>query len=259
MRQATVVHLAGLPMEWQLHHYDLAQFGFPIQVIGPPLPVASTMLFSQYAYRDPAANARPWPGDVALDVGGCWGETALWLAHMVGPEGHVHTFEPAPLNRKIMEANLKLNPPLAQRIFVCEEPLASTAGETVWIPDVVGASATVVAAPDESRAMVELRTETVDDLVDTYRIPQVDFMKVDVEGADLGVLQGAARTIRAQQPRLAIACYHRPDDLVTIPDFIAGLGVRYRWYLQCSTMTDVDTVLFGVPETPPDGNSADSD
>ena len=53
-------------------------------------------------------------------------------------------------------------------------------------------------------------------------VPRVDFIKVDVEGADLGVLESAAETIRSQRPRLAIACYHRPDDLVAIPDSWPG-------------------------------------
>jgi FkbM family methyltransferase len=247
MRGAVVAHLPELPLEWQLHHYDLSPCGLPIQAIGAPLPLASTMLFSQYAYRDAAVLAAPRPGDVALDVGGCWGDTALWLANAVGETGQVHTFEPTPANRKVLAANLKLNPTLAQRIFVWEEPLGPTAGETAWITDVVAAGSTVRDEPDPNHPMVELRTEAIDELVAQYRIPEVDFIKVDVEGADLGVLKGAAQTIISQKPRLAIACYHRPDDLVAIPDFITELGVNYRWYLQCSTMTDIDTVLFGTP------------
>ena len=94
---------------------------------------------------------------------------------------------------------------------------------------------------------MKLRTDTIDALVQRGEIERVDFLKVDVEGADLDVLRGAAATIAQQRPRLAIAAYHRPDDLVSIPDFVASLGVEYRWYLQCSTMTDVDTVAFGVP------------
>jgi hypothetical protein len=75
----------------------------------------------------------------------------------------------------------------------------------------------------------------------------VDFIKVDVEGAELDVLRGAAHTLRTQRPRLALAVYHRPEDPAVLPAFVASLDVSYRWYLQCSTMTDVDTVLFGVP------------
>ncbi|HUO69181.1 MAG TPA: FkbM family methyltransferase [Solirubrobacteraceae bacterium] len=246
----TVARLAGLPMEWQLHHYDFSGLGLPIQAIGPPLPLASTMIFSQYAYRDPAAAAAPRPGDVVVDAGGCWGDTALWLAHVVGPSGHVHTFEPTPGNRRLLDHNLSLNPGLAPRITVWPDPLGAVPGERVWIPDVVAAGATMQAqAPDDpQRRMIELPIQSIDALVAAGGLPRVDFLKVDVEGADLGVLEGAAETIRSHRPRLAIACYHKPDDLVVIPDFIASLGVPYRWYLQCSTMTDVDTVAFAVAQ-----------
>jgi FkbM family methyltransferase len=242
------VQFAGMPIEWQLHQYDLRPFGLPIEVVGAPLALASTMAFSQYAYRDESVPARPRAGDIVLDVGGCWGETALWLAHAVGERGRVHTFEPAPGNRRLLGQNLELNPELAQRITVWSEPLGPEPGAEVWMPDVIAAGATMHREFAEADfEMVQLRTQSVDELVAERLIPRVDFLKVDVEGADLGVLQGAADTIGRQRPRLAIACYHKPDDLAAIPDFVASLGVPYRWYLQCSTMTDVDTVAFAVP------------
>jgi FkbM family methyltransferase len=248
LRKGFVTHFPALPVEWQVHHYDLRPFGLPFEVIGSPLPLASTMAFSQYAYRDESVPARPRHGDVVLDAGGCWGDTALWFAHAVGPEGMVHTFEPAPGNRQLLDQNLTLNPALAQRIRVWSDPLGPQSGVEVWMPDVVAAGATLQAdATPGTFEVIPMRTQTIDELVGNGTTPRVDFVKVDVEGADLGVLEGAAETIRSQRPRLAIACYHKPDDLVVIPDFVAGLGVEYRWYLQCSTMTDVDTVAFAVP------------
>jgi FkbM family methyltransferase len=250
LRQACAVRLPGLPLEWQLHLYDFSGLGLPIRAVGPPLPLASTMCFSQYAYRDPSVAGRPRAGDVALDVGGCWGETALWLANAVGAGGQVHTFEPSPSNRRLLEQNLQLNPELAAHITVWGNPVASRADETLWIPDVIAAGATVQerVAGSEECPMVQLRTTSIDALCRARALPRVDFIKIDVEGADLGVLEGAAETIRAYRPRIAVACYHKPDDLVRIPDFVASLDVSYRWYLQCSTMTDIDTVAFAVPD-----------
>jgi FkbM family methyltransferase len=246
--QANVLGTRGMPLEWQMSLYDLNPVGYPLQAIGQPLPLASTFLFSQYAYRDQAVLARPLPGDVALDVGGCWGETALWLAHVVGPDGRVHSFEPTPANRKLLDKNIELNPPIASRVRVWESPLAAGAGETVFIRDGLAAGATVRASAEEVESDVrELRTDTIDAMVQRGDLPRVDFLKVDVEGADLGVLKGAAETIRSCRPRLALAAYHKPDDLVTLPGFVESLGVSYRWYMQCSTMTEIDTVLFGVP------------
>ena len=242
----------GMPLEWQLHHYDLSPIGVPMQVLGSPLPLASTFLFSQYAYRDASVPGPARAGDIALDVGGCWGETALWLAHAVGAEGHVHTFEPTPGNLKLLQSNLDLNPSLSSRITLWRDPLAAIAGEIVHMPDVIAAGATM-RTESEAQAMaqrtVPMMTQTIDGFMALGDAPRVDFIKVDVEGADLGVLQGAAETIVRHRPTLALACYHRPDDLVSIPDFIASLGIEYRWYLQCSTMTDIDTVAFGVAVT----------
>jgi FkbM family methyltransferase len=243
----------GMPFEWQFHLYNLARAGYPLRVVGQPLPLASTFLFSQYAYRDAAVPARPRRGDVAIDAGGCWGETALWLAHMVGAEGRVHTFEPTPRNRDLLTRNLSLNPSLATRVTLWEHPLGARRGETVWLADRMAAGSAVreqieqVHSWDATPDALELRIETIDALVAEGGIDRVDFLKVDVEGADLGVLEGAAETIRAHRPRLAIACYHKPDDLVRIPDLLASLGVEYRWYLQCSTMVDIDTVAFALP------------
>jgi FkbM family methyltransferase len=269
MQAATALRIPGFPLEWQMHLYDFTAAGMNLRVVGPPLPLASTLAFSQYAYRDESVPARPRLGDVVLDIGGCWGETALWLANGVGEDGFVHTFEPTPKNRHVLAQNLTLNPGLASRIAVWSEALGDQAGQTVRFPDVLAAAAGVQqtshgsagsagsagstgstgsAGSDGEQPTVDVMTETVDRLVASGRILPPSFVKIDVEGAELSVLTGAADTIAEHRPVLAIAIYHRPDDLVAIPDFIDSLGVRYRWYLQCSTMTDVDTVAFAVPD-----------
>lgn len=249
IQKAMVLNGIVMPMEWQLNRYDYHAHGFPLQVIGSPLPLASTFAFSQYAYRDKNVQARPMPGDTALDIGGCWGDTALWLAHVVGPTGMVHTFEPGSQNRALLHANLDLNPELKPRIQVWNEAVGPSAGEVLWMQDTIAAGLTMESDQDQDpdRPLSSVITESIDNLVAEHYIEHVDFVKVDVEGADLGVLEGAAKTIAEQRPRLALAIYHKPDDLAVIPDFVASLGVEYRWYLQCSTMTDIDTVAFAVP------------
>jgi FkbM family methyltransferase len=251
VRQAGVAGMPGMPYEWAHHVFDFAAIGIPLRLAGPPLPLASTLVFSQYAYRDPAAApaARPRPGEVALDVGGCWGETALWMAHEVGAAGHVHCFEPSPQNLGLLAQNLERNAALVPRITVHTAPLAAEPGQAVWMDDVTAAGATTHSGADApgGRSTVPAVTDTVDALVARGAIARVDFLKLDVEGAELEVLRGTAETLRRYRPRLALAAYHRADDLAVLPAFIASLGLEYSWFLQCSTMTDVDSILFGVP------------
>jgi FkbM family methyltransferase len=250
VRGVGLAGMPGMPFEWAHHLYDFTPTGTPLVLSGPPLPLASTIVFSQYAYRDEAAAplARPREGDVALDVGGCWGETALWMATLVGASGRVHCFEPSRSNLGLLADNLERNPAMAARVSVHTEPLAARPGEQVWFEDAIAASTKAYDSADAARpGALPMTTDTIDAMVARGALDRVDFIKMDVEGAELEILKGAAHTLRTQQPRLALATYHRPDDLAVFPAFVASLGLEYRWYLQCSTMTDVDTILFGVP------------
>src|SRR4029450_8092682 len=49
------------------------------------------------------------PGDVCLDIGAHIGYYTLLAARLVGPEGHVHAFEPAPASFRRLRANRQLN------------------------------------------------------------------------------------------------------------------------------------------------------
>ncbi|HET6509612.1 MAG TPA: FkbM family methyltransferase [Baekduia sp.] len=250
VRGVGLAGMPGMPFEWAHHLYDFTPTGTPLVLSGPPLPLASTIVFSQYAYRDEAAApmARPRAGDVALDVGGCWGETALWMATLVGPSGRVHCFEPGRSNLGLLADNLERNPGLISRVSVHTDPLGSRAGEEVWFDDAIAASTKAHASAEGARGTATpATTDTIDAMVARGALDRVDFIKMDVEGAELEILKGAAHTLRTQQPRLALATYHRPDDVAVFPAFLASLGLEYRWYLQCSTMTDVDTIVFGVP------------
>jgi FkbM family methyltransferase len=61
---------------------------------------------------------------------------------------------------------------------------------------------------------------TIDKLVTELGLPKVDFIKMDVEGAEPKAIQGAAQTLHKLRPRRAVSTYHRRDDLV---DLLVGV------------------------------------
>lgn len=74
------------------------------------------------------------------------------------------------------------------------------------------------------------------------------FIKMDVEGSELKALHGAADTIKSYQPVLAISVYHKPEDLVTIPQFIKSLSPNYRFYLRAHhPELSFELVLYAIP------------
>lgn len=86
---------------------------------------------------------------------------------------------------------------------------------------------------------------SIDTEVSNQRIAMI---KMDIEGAELRALHGAMKTIRRDNPILAISVYHKPQDILTIPDYIMSLGLDYKFYLRHYSFSNYDTVLYAIPQ-----------
>lgn len=230
---------------WKAHKFDLASVGYPMTLFARPSGVFTQLVLQQYRCETPAATIEVAPGDTIIDAGGCYGDTALYFAHKAGTGGRVYSFEFMPENLNIFMRNLELNPELAERIRLVERPLWSSSGKKLYLGG-KGPATHVTESPGNATAR-EIQAISIDDLVTAERIPQVDFIKMDIEGAELEALKGARETIRRYRPKLAISIYHHLDDFVTIPRWIADLGLDYEFALRHFTIHQEETVLFAVP------------
>src|SRR5690606_18000695 len=167
--------------------------------------------------------------DVVLDLGGCWGDTALYFAHKVGANGKVYSFEFIPKNIELHNHNTSLNPHLSNRIKLVNKPVSNISGHPVYFFDNgPGSKISEVIFPGYTG-----KTETIaiDDFVAAQNLQRVDFIKMDIEGAELSALEGARNTIKRFRPKLAIAIYHSMEDFVGIPKWILDLSADYELYL----------------------------
>lgn len=69
-------------------------------------------------------------------------------------------------------------------------------------------------------------------------------IKMDIEGAEMDALRGAADTIRKWKPRLAICIYHKPTDIIDIPLYIKELVPQYKMKIRHYSTYFFDTVLY---------------
>ena len=227
-------------LDGYLNAYDLHVAGFPIRLHAHVLNILNTFVLQQYRYSKARKVIQARPGDVVIDGGGCWGDTALYFAYQVQSNGRVICFEFAPGNLAVLQANLEMNPNLSSRVRVVREALWDRSGELLRFKD-AGPCTTVVRQED---AELTVPTLAIDDLVAKERLESVDFIKLDVEGAELLALKGAKQTLKQFRSTLAISLYHNLDDFVTIPAFLRELEVGYEFYLDHFTIHREETVLF---------------
>ena len=81
---------------------------------------------------------------------------------------------------------------------------------------------------ENGEQIVEVRP--LDDLLNDC--PAVSFIKIDVEGSEQQVLEGASRTIRRYRPRMAIACYHEGNDYQEMIRLVRSLDSSYKFHVK---------------------------
>ncbi|MBR1646463.1 MAG: FkbM family methyltransferase [Selenomonadaceae bacterium] len=79
-----------------------------------------------------------------------------------------------------------------------------------------------------------VRVTTIDAYVREKNLPRVDFIKTDIEGAELDLLRGAVTTIARFKPILALSAYHKWDDFWTLMNFVKSIRPDYEFALRHS-------------------------
>lgn len=159
------------------------------------------------------------PGAVAIDVGAHFGVYSMALARLVGRRGQVVSIEPVAEDAAMVRRAMRT---LRLPVTVVNCALSAVAGEaTLRVPLLGGAQKTALATLEaEAQArdvsgfterVVPVRT--LDEMLVNIRMP-IGFIKIDVEGHELAVLDGARETLRQHRPNLLIEIN---DDLVGEP------------------------------------------
>jgi len=229
-----------------LDDYELGMGEGPLRLRAHKLNVLNTFLLEQYCYRkNGTALVEVRPGDVVLDGGGCWGDTTLYFAAKAGARGQVHVFEFSSANLEILRANLDANPNLKTRVRVHMEALWDVSGAQLNFHE--NGPATALHGCSRGSAGLSALTRSIDDWAAQTRVPRVDFIKLDVEGAEARCLRGAAQVIQEHRPTLAVALYHSLKDFVELPRMIDALVPGHRFHLGHYTIHEEESILFAAP------------
>jgi FkbM family methyltransferase len=159
-------------------------------------------------------------GQNFLDVGAFVGWHSIRAARTVGPSGRVVSLEPDVTNRRQLHKNLLLND-----IKNCSVvPLAAwskTGDEMGWYTEKSPDCCRI----DPATRSATVKTTSLDDLVQNLSFEQLDWIKIDVEGAEAEVLSGAERTLRKFRPLLFVEIH---DTVPAVRDLLGRYGYSIR-------------------------------
>lgn len=150
-------------------------------------------------------------GDTVIDVGANIGYFTILAAQMVGEAGAVHAFEPNPRVAALLRQSVVLNR-FEKRVNVTEKAVSAHTGSLrFFYPTDSGNTyeATVVMRDDIALESLDVGCVSLDDYALSKRIDRVRLLKIDVEGAELDVLSGAARLLSEIRPA-AVICEFAP-------------------------------------------------
>ncbi len=201
--------------------------------------INETWTDEQYLLKD---KCEPKLGDVVISAGALCGETSIWFADKVGKTGKVYAFEPYDKFAKITQNNVRRNN-LEQTIEVINAGLWEEDTEIFFTPVNSNLAGSFISA---DKGKLKVPVVTLDTFVETENIKHVDFIKMDVEGAELSALKGAINTLIKFKPKLAISVYHYPNDIADIPLFIKSLVPEYKFYMSHKHEWVIETILFAT-------------
>jgi FkbM family methyltransferase len=150
------------------------------------------------------------PGMCVLDVGANAGVFTLMAARLVGASGAVHAFEPSPRDRDRLLANVAANG--LSNVQVHAAALGRAAGKAVLAVSGAGhpghnTIGGFTYAADADSYSLEVDVTTLDDFAAQQGLPRLDLLKIDVEGSETSVLQGARETLRKFRPVIVAEAY----------------------------------------------------
>ncbi|MCX8044731.1 MAG: FkbM family methyltransferase [Desulfobacterota bacterium] len=159
-------------------------------------------------------------GDVVVDCGASEG---LWALTIINRVKKVYLVEPQDAFIRVLRKTFA--PMLAAGVAeIIPYAIGATDGTCTLV---CNGDADVMASIDPRRhgSVTLCRFDTL------FAERRIDFIKADIEGAEMDLLQGAAESIRRWQPKIAIAVYHPANDWKEMRDFIHSCDSSYAWKL----------------------------
>ena len=165
---------------------------------------------------------KPQKGDVFLDVGAHVGKYTLQVAKIVGEKGLVVAIEPDPANYAVLKRNMEMNN--ARNVIAIN--VAAWHCDTKLKIYLFESSLGNSVKSDFGLGSKEIEARALDGVLQEIGVNRVDWIKINVEGAELETLRGLENTLRNFYPKVIAEIWH--DYVGEVTTFISKIGYSMR-------------------------------
>ena len=202
-------------------------------------------------YFDETVNPYRGEGQEVFIDGGVLdlNSSRAFLKYCHGDCAKIYAFEPSERNLELCRKVLARDSALADVVALIPKGLWSKTTTLLFRGNKLfnGASRFVDANDNDKKSWsdddIKVPVTSIDEVLQGER---VTFIKFDIEGSELEGLKGARKTIETYHPTLAISIYHKPQDIIELPEYIKGIAPGYRFYLRSYEEDTIETVLYGI-------------
>ena len=179
-----------------IFHWGLKRILFYFQKSKYPNEIENFLLFYIFGLKQyDVKNIFEVKEDATIfDIGAWKGDTAYFFSKKCSNKARIYAFEPDDYAFQILEKikeKYKLNNVITKNI------LLSNAEKEIDFVSMI-----------ENTPTIKKNAITIDKFVEENNIEKIDYVKMDVEGAERNILEGSIKTIKKFKPSLAIAIYH---------------------------------------------------
>jgi FkbM family methyltransferase len=181
----------------------------------------------------------PHSGDIVLDCGANVGVTIR--EELAAGASKIVAIEPAPENLECLRRNFPAEIQSGRVIITPKGVWDKEDVLTLRVDPKNSAADSFVIERKGAVNVEKIPLTTIDKLVSELHLERVDYIKMDIEGAEPRALAGAHDTLAKFKPRISIASYHEPDHPKLIPQIIRKARPDYQ--MTCGPCAEADYLI----------------
>lgn len=198
-----IFEVDGFEYYWPKEYDRTDLFGLYQETFSPPS-------CNPHAYE--VGSTRINSGDWVIDAGACEG---FFTRHSLLRGARVLIIEPVPRLAEALAQTFKIELKAGQVVI-----LRGALGESAGKSSLIIPSEQIYCAKIDEEGTETVKIYTLDSLIEERIVPDVNFIKMDIEGAEVAAIKGASNLLRTHSPKLSIAVYHHLHNAMIIRNII---------------------------------------